>query len=257
MASGAKKPKEAFKLKGTMPALTMLRLLTEDVAAIEEQLAEHIAQMPRFFLHAPVLLDLESLAETPVDLAGVANMLRRHRLVPVAVRNPTDAQAELAVAAGWGVLQTALAPPERSLAPERARDVAGAGSPAETPPPRESGTARRAAPDVRSVNLTVRQPIRSGQVVYAPGGDLIALSAVSSGAELIADGNIHVYAPLRGRALAGAHDNTEASIFCMSLEAEFLSIAGHCMTSEEIPEAHRRKPVRVQLRDDQIVVTPL
>ncbi len=256
MAGAANRPRQAFKLKGTMPALTMLRLLTEDVAAIEEQLTEHIAQTPRFFLHAPVLLDLEALAGAPVDLAGVADMLRRHRLVPVAVRNPTDVQAERAIAAGWGILQTSLAPPDRDAQPERARETLAAGPSADAPSHKES-TARRPAPDARPVNVTVRQPVRSGQVVYAPGGDLIVLSAVSSGAELVADGNIHVYAALRGRALAGAHDNPEASIFCTSLDAEFLSIAGRCMTSDEIPDAQRHKAARVQVRDDQLVVTSL
>ncbi len=257
MPGSANKPRQAFKLKGTMPALTMLRLLTEDVGAIEEQLTEHIAQTPRFFLHAPVMLDLEALAGAPVDLVGMANMLRRHRLVPVAVRNPTDAEEERAVGAGWGILQTALAPPERDAVPERVREAAAAGSSADARHPKEPTAVRRAAPDVRSANLTVKQPVRSGQVVYAPGGDLTVLCAVSSGAELIADGDIHVYAPLRGRALAGAHDNAEASIFCMSLDAEFLSIAGHCMTSDEIPDERRHKAVRVHLLDDQLVVTPL
>jgi septum site-determining protein MinC len=103
----------------------------------------------------------------------------------------------------------------------------------------------------------VSQPIRSGQVVHVPRGDLVALAAVSSGAELIADGNIHVYAPLRGRALAGVNDNPEASIFCLSLQAEFLSIAGRPMTSEEIPEACRGKPARVHLEKGRVVVTSL
>ena len=257
MAGAANKPRQAFKLKGTMPALTMLRLLTEDVGAIEEQLTEHIAQTPRFFLHAPVLLDLEALAGVPVDLTAVANMLRRHRLVPVAVRNPTAAEEERAVGAGWGILQTALAPPDRDATPERTRDVTAASSTPEARAHREPAAADRAAPEVRPVNLTVKHPVRSGQVVYAPGGDLTVLSAVSSGAELIADGDIHVYAPLRGRAVAGAHDNPEASIFCLSLDAEFLSIAGRCMTSDEIPDAQRHKAARVHLRDDRLVVTSL
>ena len=185
-------------------------------------------------------------------------MLRRHRLVPVAVRNATDAQAELAVAGGWGILQKTLVPPERSAPPARAREGAVAGNAGASVAPSEPSTARRAAPDVHPpMNLTVKQPVRSGQVVYAPGGDLIVLSAVSSGAELVADGNIHVYAPLRGRALAGAHDDSEASIFCTCLDAEFLSIAGRCLTSDEIPDAQRHKAVRVHVREDRLVVTSL
>jgi septum site-determining protein MinC len=257
MATTANKPQQAFKLKGTMPALTMLRLQTSDVAAIEEQLEDHISQTPRFFLHAPVMLDLEVLGGGLVDLARLAEMLRRHKLVPVAVRNPTDAQAERAIAAGWGILQTTLAPPERNPPSERAIEAAAPGRAPTPAPQKEAASARRAAPDLRVANITVRQPVRSGQVVYAPGGDLIVLSAVSSGAELIADGNIHVYAPLRGRALAGAHDDPEASIFCTSLEAEFLSIAGRCLTSDEIPDAQRHKAARVHLRDDELIITSL
>jgi septum site-determining protein MinC len=102
--------------------------------------------------------------------------------------------------------------------------------------------------------LTVRNPVRSGQVVRAIGGDLVVLAAVSSGAELIADGNIHVYAPLRGRALAGAQDNPGASIFCMALEAEFLCIDGYYLMAEEIPKEHRGKPARVHLEGEQLVV---
>jgi septum site-determining protein MinC len=258
MAGAANKARQAFKLKGTMPALNTLRLLTEDIGAIEEQLAEHIAQTPRFFLHAPVLLDLEALGGVPVDLTALAGALRRHRLVPVAVRNPTEAQAERAVAAGLGILQAPQGLSERSVPAERAREIAGAAAPpADAFSHKESASAHHEPPDARPLNLTVRQPVRSGQVVYAPGGDLIVLAAVSSGAELIADGNIHVYAPLRGRAVAGAHDNADANIFCMSLQAEFLSIAGHCMTSDEIPDAQRQKPARVHVRDHQLVVTSL
>src|SRR5262249_5424057 len=103
--------RQAFKLKGTMPALTMLALQTDDVTAIERQLVDHISQMPQFFLHAPVMLDLEALMDGDIDLAALGDMLRRHRLVPVAVRNPTETQRERAIAAGWGILQTTLVRP--------------------------------------------------------------------------------------------------------------------------------------------------
>ncbi|MGK4005181.1 septum site-determining protein MinC [Sorangium sp. So ce1036] len=251
---------QAFALKGTMPAITMLSLRTADVSAIERQLADHISQMPHFFLHLPVLLDLEALGDELIDLGAVAAVLRRHNLVPIAVRNPTDAQRERAVAAGLGVLRTPLsraprqpAPPEAS-APERA---------ATTPAPGPVRRARDAAPAPDPVGepppagLTVRQPVRSGQVIYVPHGDLVALAPVSSGAELIANDNIHVYAPLRGRAMAGAHNNAEASIFCMSLEAEFVSIAGRYLMADEIPDEHRGKPVRISVQNGELVITRL
>jgi septum site-determining protein MinC len=251
--------RRAFKVKGTAPALTMLSLLTVDMDAIEEQLAEHVGQMPQFFLHAPIILDVEALGDTQLDFARVSAVLRKHRLVPVAVRNPSDRQKEHAVAAGWGVLQSGMVRPGRA-APAHARiDVAAPrGSSSHSPRRMDAG----APPDAASVDqnvagLTVQQPVRSGQVVHAVGGDLVCLSPVSSGAELIADGNIHVYAPLRGRALAGANDNPRVYIFCMSLEAEFLSIAGRHLMSEEIPKASRGRPARVHLEGERLVVTNL
>jgi septum site-determining protein MinC len=235
----------------------MLCLQTDDVDAIERQLVEHISQMPQFFLHAPVMLDLAALDDAPVDLARIGEMLRSHRLVPVAVRNPNDQQTERAVAAGWGVLQTTLlrrAPEPRERRPATESGAAGASgtaSPTPTPPPAAVAIERQ------TTTLTVDRPIRSGQMVRVVGGDLVVLAPVSSGAELIAAGNIHIYAPFRGRALAGVDDNPGASIFCTNLDAEFLSIAGRTLLSEDIPEEHRGKAARVHLDGDEIVVSRL
>jgi septum site-determining protein MinC len=258
MADAPNAAQQAFKLKGTAPAVTMLVLQTSDLHAIERQLAEHIAQLPQFFLHSPVMLDVEALKGTAVDFARLSALLRKNHLVPVAVRNLDDAHKEAAVAAGWGILQSALVrPAPASVAQAHAAEGPGAPAGSRTRPMEPAAPVAPSAVESPSSGLTVSQPIRSGQVVYAPRGDLVALAAVSSGAELIADGNIHVYAPLRGRALAGVNDNPEASIFCMSLQAEFLSIAGRPMTSEEIPETCRGKPARVHLEKGRVVVTNL
>ncbi|WP_437320921.1 septum site-determining protein MinC [Sorangium sp. So ce385] len=267
---------QAFALKGTMPAITMLCLRTADVSAIERQLADHISQMPHFFLHLPILLDLDALGDEPVDLGALAGLLRKHNLVPIAVRNPTDAQRERAVAAGLGVLRTPLTRSPRQGAPAEGltptpAPVAVGPAPADrggTGAVADRGTAgparrpRDAAPAADAAEpppagLTVRHPVRSGQVIYVPHGDLVVLSPVSSGAELIANDNIHVYAPLRGRAMAGAHNNADASIFCMSLEAEFVSIAGRYLMADEIPDEHRGKPARISVQNDGLVVTRL
>jgi septum site-determining protein MinC len=244
----------AFKLKGTTPALAMLCLQTTDIDAIERQLVQHIAQMPQFFLHAPVMLDLEALGGESPDFGKLTALLSRNRLVPVAVRNPTDAQREGAVAAGWGVTQASLVRPTLQRGPQRGRAPSSQARVDEAPaaaPPTHS------APEIRSTTITVHQPVRSGQVVYAPGGDLVVLAPVSSGAELVADGHIHVYAPLRGRALAGGSDNPDASIFSTNLNADFLSIAGRHLTAEQIPEANRGKPARVHVQGEELVVTSL
>jgi len=94
-------------------------------------------------------------------------------------------------------------------------------------------------------------------VIHAVGGDLVVLAPVSVGAEIIADGNIHVYAPLRGKALAGAQGNSDASIFCLGLEAEFLSIAGRYLMADQIPDEVRGKPARAYLDGDSLMITAL
>jgi septum site-determining protein MinC len=99
--------------------------------------------------------------------------------------------------------------------------------------------------------------VRSGQQVYAPEGDLIILAPVQAGAEVLATGNIHVYGPLRGRALAGVHGQGQARVFCQSLEAELVSIAGQYKISEDLQKLGWKKPVQIQLRDDLLVATPL
>jgi septum site-determining protein MinC len=269
MDSASNRGRQAFRLKGTMPALTMLSLLTEDIEAIERQLLEHLSQMPQFFLHAPVLVDLEALGDARVDLVRLAELLRRHHLVPVAVQNPSDAQKERAIEAGWGVLKSRVTPSKGAGAhpPSDEQEEASAAREPDEPSRKGRPAPGRSAPKTpppppvdageRLAGLTVRIPVRSGQVIYAAGGDLVVLAPVSSGAELIADGNIHVYAPLRGRALAGAHDNSEASIFCMNLEAEFLCVAGRYLMAEEIPKEHRGQPARIHLKGEELLVTRL
>jgi septum site-determining protein MinC len=255
---------QAFKLKGTAPALTLLYMLTEDLEAVERQLADHLRQMPQFFLYAPIVVDLTELGNARVDLNKLAELLRRHNLVPVAVRNPTDSQQVQAVSAGWAILQSGLAPGRRpppaprAEAPEAARGTrpppqAPAAAPASEPPPPKEDLAE---PFETSLpGLTVRTPVRSGQVIHAVGGDLVVLAPVSSGAELIADGNIHVYGPLRGRALAGARGNSDVGIFCLSLEAEFISIAGRYMMADALNKVVRNTPARAYLEDESLVIS--
>lgn len=261
---------QAFKLKGTAPALTLLYMLTEDLDAVERQLSDHLRQMPQFFLYAPIVVDLTELGNARVDLVRLAELLRRHNLVPVAVRNPTDSQQVQAVSAGWAILQSGLSPTSRAPGP-RAAAVAqntseGRASrpPAAAEPPTASAPSELAAPvdlaeplETQLPGLVVRTPVRSGQVIHAVGGDLVVIAPVSSGAELIADGNIHVYGPLRGRALAGARGNSDVSIFCLGLEAEFISIAGRYLMADEIAKVVRGKPMRAYLEDESLVITPL
>jgi septum site-determining protein MinC len=252
---------QAFKLKGTAPALTLLYMLTEDLDAVERQLTDHLRQMPQFFLYAPIVVDLTELGNARVDLGRLAQLLRGHNLVPVAVRNPTDSQQVQAVSAGWAILQSGLTGGRKNPGGGRAEAEPVAGERGSRPPAEGAENTPNeglAEPlDTALPGLTVRTPVRSGQVIHAVGGDLVVVAPVSSGSELIADGSIHVYGPLRGRALAGARGNSDVSIFCLGLEAEFLSIAGRYLMADQIPKDARGKPVRAHLDDESLVITTL
>ncbi len=209
-------------------------------AAFEHELAEQIRRSPRFFLNAPVVLDLRDAAgfADDAEFAEAREILRRHTLTLIGVQNALPAQLEAAAAAGLA----SFAP--NSTQPRGPR----AAEPAAAPRP--------ARPDMAGVRTRlVTQPVRSGTQIYARGSDLVVTAAVSSGAELMADGNIHVYGALRGRALAGASGDVEARIFCSRLEAELVSIAGRYLVSEQLPADQRGLPVQIALVDDSLTIT--
>jgi septum site-determining protein MinC len=165
-------------------------------------------------------------------------LLRSHNLVPVAARGGSAEQ--MAAAAAAGLAEAPDAPRPREAAPplltESIREV-------QLPPPPV---------------LVVDKPLRSGQQVYARGRDVVVLSVVNPGAEVIADGHIHVYAPLRGRAIAGAKGDGAARIFTTCMQAELLSIAGvYCTGEAALPSHLLGKAVQVRMHDDQLVVEPL
>lgn len=197
----------------------------------EHELSQQIARSPRFFQNAPVVLDLrgvENLTEAG-EYESVKDKLRELTLTLVGVQNAQPAQLDAATAAGLA-----------SFAP-----TSGGGQ-------ARSGPA--AAPQAPKTRL-VTEPVRSGTQIYARGSDLVVTAAVSPGAELVADGNIHVYGALRGRALAGASGDGAARIFCTRLEAELVSIAGRYLVSEQLPPDAQSTPVQISLVDDQLTVT--
>ncbi|WP_141233635.1 septum site-determining protein MinC, partial [Lysobacter antibioticus] len=153
------------------------------------------------------------------------------------------------------------AEPARAAEPERARPVAaeGAARGGNAGPDGASRSGGGAAAGVQSssVGLIQSAPVRSGQQVYADGRDLTVLTTVGAGAEVIADGSVHIYGPLRGRALAGAQGNNKARIFCREFHAELVAIAGHYKVLEDIPKELRGKAVQVWLEDEQIRIAAL
>ncbi len=247
----ARKPAPpAIELKSaTIEAMRAL-LRSDDARAIADALDARLGAMPGFFSGEPVVIDCSELAaDAQPDWNAIRAALARHSLTAVAVQGAGESASGSAQALGMALLAPESAPraapaaPEPEPAPEP-QPVAAAEPdvPAEEPAPPQSIEARQ--------TLIIDKPLRSGQRVYARGGDLVVLAMVSAGAEVIADGNIHVYAPLRGRALAGASGDTQARIFTTCFEAELVSIAGVYRTFEHSASSELlRRPAHVRLEE--------
>jgi len=204
----------------------------------ESELAEQVQRSPRFFRNAPVVLDLKEAAEfaREAEFAEAKEILRRHTLTLIGIQNAAPVQADAAAAAGLA----GFAP--NATQPSRPRPAEAAPAPPSLASP------------VAVKSRLITQPVRSGTQIYARGTDLVVTAPVSAGAEIMADGNIHVYAALRGRALAGADGDVEARIFCSRLEAELISIAGRYLVSDQIPPEHRGLPAQIALVDDRLTI---
>ncbi|HZU89166.1 MAG TPA: septum site-determining protein MinC [Stellaceae bacterium] len=230
-------------VQGAVFTVMVVRAAMLRDAAFAAELARQIELSPRFFLHAPVVLDLRNTAgfTGEEEFAEARDVLGRHRLVLVGVQNALPAQ--LAAAAAFGL--ASFAP--NAMQPNRR-------PPREPPPQAAPAAAPPAAPTAARAQL-VTQPVRSGTQLYARGGDLVVTAAVSPGAEIVADGNIHVYGALRGRALAGASGDRDARIFCSRFEAELVSIAGRYLVSEQLPPEQHGLAVQIALVDDVLTIT--
>lgn len=234
-----------FQLKGSTVTVVVLELHRYTSELFPAQLEERIQQAPALFQGSPVVVDVEHMvvAEGPLDMPGLLEQCRAAGLRPIALRAVGDNLAEAAAASGLAVLPAAASRQRRNIREEAAPDV-------------EIRTEQRAAPAARPTR-TITRPVRSGQQVYAEGGDLIVLAQVSEGAEVLADGNIHIYGALRGRALAGVHGDAAARIFCQHMDAELISVAGHFLLSDGIADTLHRKPAQVALEGDALSVEPL
>ena len=225
-APGATAP--LFEIKSAQLPLVVLLLKSTQLNDVARELEHRYGASPDFFAGDPLLIDLSALHdvdEVP-EWSYLLPLLRRFRLMPVAVRGGTAKQMQSALHAGLAQAEDILPPRSDS-------------------PPEASAPAPNAEPALLPA-LIVDKPLRSGQQVYARGRDLVLLAAVNPGAEVIADGHIHVFAPLRGKAIAGARGYAGARIFSTSLEAELVSIAGVYRTSD------KPLPVNVQGKSAQV-----
>lgn len=234
--------KKSIDIKGNMYTLMSILLHDSNIENITAALAERVQQAPAFFKNTPVIVDF-----SPVEITDAYNfnalfkVIRKQQLLPVAVRGIGDELREKMQEAGVPIVELAT-----TLSAEDKKQEA------QTPDDEAEG-----AETSRNSARIVEQPVRSGQQCVAKNGDLILLSQISPSAELIANGNIHVYGTLRGRALCGVHGDTSARIFCSALEADLVSVAGHYKLLEELPASVKNRPVQISLQNDQLLIEPL
>lgn len=223
----------------------ILVLYSNNLETIEQRLQEKIANAPDFFSNSPVLFDLSELNKNDkkIDVEALISLLRKLSLFPVGIRGGGSSQEkqalELSVPIDSGRSRNDAILPEIQKKNDTVPEV--------QPVTREA---------VHAPAMMITQPVRSGQRVYA-ASDLVILAQVSAGAEIMAEGNIHVYNTLRGRALAGVQGDITARFFCQDLQAELVSIAGIYKTSEDLKETPRKKPVQVYLRDQALIIEEL
>lgn len=243
-----------FVFKGSMLATTILELTHLDLAKLDQQLAAKVAKAPEFFENIPLILATDKLAESePLpNWPELLKVCHKHGLKIMALRASDPAQidsaaAHLTLLPSSGAREKLIEPVTRQDAQPPVLKQVHAAQPEPQPPKPQHQPSK-----------IVHQPVRGGQQIYAPGGDLIVLGPVSPGAELMADGNIHLYGPMRGRALAGVKGDLNAKIFCHRLTAELISIAGIYKVSEEL----RREPAWgdaaiISLSGEQLNITRL
>ncbi len=237
----------ATNLKADKFTFPVLELFSADMDRVATEVGNKVDQAPAFFRNAPIVIDLKSLpGEEEIEFAVLVGLLRSFGLNPVAIRGGTQNHAESASTMELAVLAEERRTVSRATAAAQDEGEPGQGAEADD-------TAAAASP----VNRLHLRPVRSGQKLAAPNGDLIVIASASAGSELIAAGNIHVYGALRGRALAGVGGDERCRIFCQRLDAELVSIAGHYRISEDIDESLRGRTVQIYLDGDKLNISAL
>jgi len=241
--------KSALEFKSTSFSVPILVIFNAELVQVEHQIEQKIAQAPEFFKNSPVLIDLHNCnnLEQTVDIVGLINCLQKNKLFPVGICNGNEEQNHLAIE---------LNIPMHTLrgTHSKSKEHSQKLSTKDTEEATEISANEIATSAVE--NMLISHPVRSGQRIYAKG-DLTILSHVSAGAEIMAEGNIHVYGDLRGRALAGVQGNIESRIFCSGLHAELVSIDGHYKISEEIDNGIAPGPTQIYLQDQTLIIKNL
>ena len=240
-----------FDFKSATLPLEAFLLRTGNLTSLAQALEERFGATPDLFNGEPVVIDLTHLAslDVAVNFPALIELLARYKIKPIAVRGGTVSQTYAAQQAGLIEAPDGHAPAARveTVVQEVVREVI-----------REVPVEVPVHVPMAASTMILDKPLRSGQQVYAKGGDLIVMAVVNHGAEVIADGSIHVYAPLRGKAIAGAKGNTDARIFSTCMEPELVSIAGTYRTTDTPLQPNVvGKPAQIRLDGDRLVFDPI
>lgn len=246
---------QAGELKFGQVGIANLRVRTLDPDRLAAEMADRVQRAPKLFARAAVVVDFGGLSQCPGadQTRALLDALRGAGVLPVALAYGTSAIESLSQEVGLPLLAKFRASYERD------GELPAAPSPAPAKPAAEpvpTAAPPPAAPKSEP-GLVHLHPVRSGQQVYAQDRDLTLCATVGAGAEVIADGSIHVYGALRGRALAGAGGVTSARIFCREFHAELVAVAGHYKVLEEIPKELLGKPVQIWLEHDKLHIEQL
>lgn len=228
--------KKALEFKGRMLSLTRVRVLDSDPHAIEAQLRDFAKQMPQAVAGMPVVLE----SDHALDLGGLISTLKAVGMQPLGVSDGPLSDS----ARNWGL---PVLPPDTGKGGSRPASPEPA-----APAPAPVAAAAPAVQVVAKPPKIITTPVRSGQQIYADGGDLVIVNTVSAGAEVVADGCVHVYGALRGRAIAGARGDNTARVFCRRFEAELVAICGIYAVAEQMQGELRNKPAQAYLMDGKL-----
>ncbi|OBT11318.1 septum site-determining protein MinC [Shewanella sp. UCD-FRSSP16_17] len=216
---------QSLELKATSFTLSVLHINTHDISAIAADLDRKLSQAPQFFIGAPLILNLSTIEQHDVNLAALKQLLTDNQLIIVGVTSANDDISKQAKSLGLAVVK--------------------------------SGKQAKNMPAPTKETKIIKQNVRSGQQIYAKNADLIIFGAVGNGAEVIADGSIHIYGALRGKAMAGASGDRNSIIIANSLDAELVSIAGQYWLAEHLQQHCSDQRGCVRLNDETLMVESL
>jgi septum site-determining protein MinC len=225
------------EIKAEMTLVNVLQVTSTAVAKVKQGLQQKRDSLPQLFANSPLVVDCSALGDAcrELDLNSLREAVLDLGFIPVGIRSIPDSCQALATQAGWALLRAAR--PNASARTGRA-------------------VVKEPIALTKSIEV-IDRPVRSGQQIYFPDGDVVVLQHTSAGSEILAGGSVHVYGSLRGRVLAGIHGDTSARIFCQKLEAELVAIAGNYRLLDEIDTDLKGLPAMVWLDGEKLKIDPM